>query len=211
MRRRGVATFFGLAILAIIVTGAVGAPVQSQKTAVSITIGYSDPNGVAASLRSIGIGAEKAIKALGLKWTVKPFDAQLSATKQVSDLDSMVSLKLGGIMSWTLDPGAADAAYKSAQAAGIPVIGLNSASKYFTTEIAGITDTTCIVAKQQAAYIASLVPHATVIAIGGPPVPSITLTTNCFLAAAKADGLQLLAHQDDPAASPSTNQQIMTT
>ena len=82
-------------------------------------------------------------------------DSKLSADKQVSDIDSMITRRFGGITSWTLDPGAADAVYKRARAANIPVIGLNSTSKYFNSSIQGYTDATCRVSQQQAQFIRS--------------------------------------------------------
>jgi ribose transport system substrate-binding protein len=127
----------------------------------------------------------------------------------VSDVDTLVSLKAKGIMSWTLDPGAAEAAYERARKAGISMIGLNSSSKTFNSEIAAFTDTTCKVSNQQAAYIAQLIPKAKILTIGGPPVPSITLTTNCFLKAAKKAGLTILESQTDTGASQASGQKVM--
>jgi ribose transport system substrate-binding protein len=180
----------------------------SAKSSAGIVIGYSDPLASEEGLRAVGYGARQAIKQLKLPWTLRELDAKLSSDKQITDLDTFVTLKVKGIMSWTLDPGAADAAYKRARAAGISVIGLNSDSKHFNSVMAADTDTTCKVANEQAAYIAKLIPGATVLAIGGPPVPSITLTTNCFVKAAKKSGLKLLELQKDPTGSQAGGQSV---
>jgi ribose transport system substrate-binding protein len=180
------------------VTLAGGAAAKPRAQAGNVLIGWSDPLASEEGLRAVGYGETRAIKQLGLAgWRVKDLDAALASNKQVSDIDTFISLGAKAITSWTLDQGALDPAYKRARAKGIPVIGINTFSKYFITVAAGYTDTTCIVANQQAQYIATLIPHATVLAIGGPPAPSITLTTNCFLKAAKAQGLNVLEHQDD--------------
>ena len=56
----------------------------------------------------------------------KSIDANLSPDKQVADIATMVAQGQDGIASWTLDPGAAAGAYSQAQAAHIPVVGVNS-------------------------------------------------------------------------------------
>jgi ribose transport system substrate-binding protein len=199
--RSGVALafpFLVLAIVALVVTLVGSAAANSHRRAGNVLIGWSDPLASEEGLRAVGYGETRAIQQLGLAgWKVKDLDAALSSNKQVSDIATFQSLGAKAITSWTLDQGALDPAYKRARAAGIPVIGVDTFSKYFITVAAGYTDTTCIVANQQAQYIAHLVPHAKVLAIGGPPAPSITLTTNCFLKAAKAQGLQVLEHEDD--------------
>lgn len=213
--RVGARTGAGLTALVVAALVAAGAQASGNKSAPAsaskaapVIIGYADPYGAEQGLRSVGYGAKKAIKALHLNWKLKALDDKLSPNQQVSDIDTLVSLHAKGIMSWTLDPGAAEAAYQRAAKAGVYVIGLNSKSKTFVSEIAAHTDTTCIVSRQQAAYIAKLIPHASVIAIGGPPVPSITLTTNCFLKAAKAAGLKVLVTQNDTSGTPQGGQKL---
>jgi ABC-type sugar transport system substrate-binding protein len=204
---RGVLLALSAAAVAFTVQAAqaLAAPTHA---AANIKIGYTDPLASEEGLRGVGWGEKQAIKALKLPWSLKETDANLSSDQQVSDIDTMISLGVKGLTSWTIDPGAADAAYKRARRAGIFVIGLNSSSKYFNTAIAAHTDTTCIVSKQQAAFIAQKIPHAKVLAIGGPPVPSITLTTNCFLAAAKKAGLTVVAFQKAQQGSQSEGQSI---
>jgi ribose transport system substrate-binding protein len=140
----------------------------------------------------------EAIKLLKLPWKLKVLDSNLSPDKQVADVDTFISLGTPGMTTWTLDPGAADPAYKRAREAGMYVIGFNSPSKYQNTNIKTQTDSTCDVSRQQAQYIAQLIPGAKVISIGGPPVPSIQFFTKCWLAAAKQAGLTVLEHKDYP-------------
>lgn len=196
----------GLASLAI---GGAQAATTTRTAPVAqprVVIGYSNPLASEEGLRAVGYGAREAIKKLKLPWTLRELDSKLSPDRQVSDVDTFVSLKAKGVMSWTLDPGAADAAYKRARDAGIAMIGLNSTSKYFNSVMAADTDTTCRVANEQAAFIAKLIPRAKVVAIGGPPVPSITLSTNCFVKAAKQRGLTVLELQKDPTGSQAGGQ-----
>lgn len=207
-----IGVFLSVLALAVGVAGiATAAPKKNDvagRSSAGIVIGYSDPLASEEGLRAVGYGARQAIKQLKLPWTLRELDAKLSSDKQITDVDTLISLKVKGIMSWTLDPGAADAAYKRARAAGISVIGLNSDSKHFNSVMAADTDTTCKVANEQAEYIAKLIPGATVLAIGGPPVPSITLTTNCFVKAAKKNGLKLLELQKDTTGSQAGGQSV---
>jgi ribose transport system substrate-binding protein len=202
-------SFIGSVVALVAVVGASlasgGTEARSQAP---VVIGYSNPLASEEGLRAVGYGARQAIRKLKLNWRLRELDAKLSPDKQVSDVDTFTSLKVRGIMSWTLDPGAADAAYKRARDAGIPLIGLNSNSRYFVSTMAAHTDTTCIVANQQAAYIARLIPRARVLAIGGPPVPSITLSTNCFLRAARQRGLRVLERQNDTTGSQAGGQRV---
>lgn len=171
-------------------------------------IGYANPLASEEGLRSVGVGEQKAIQLLGLNWAVDALDGKLSADTQVSNLDTFVTLHTAGITVWPLDQGANAAAYSKAKTGGIPIVGMNATDPAYATEIAAWTDASCIVSNQQAAYIASLVPHAKIIAIGGPPAPSITLTTNCFLAAAKRDGLDVLQFKTDLTTTSAGGQQI---
>jgi ABC-type sugar transport system substrate-binding protein len=173
------------------------------------TIGYSNPVASEEGLRSVGYGMEQAIAALGLPWTVDELDAGLSADKQVADVDTFVSQGAAGVVTWTLDPGAADAAYERSSTGGVPVVGVNSDSQFFASQVMAFTDTTCNVADEQAALIAELAPGGDVLSIGGPPVPSITLTTECWLAAAEAQGLNVLEHQDNLMGNEAGGQEIM--
>lgn len=214
-----------VAMLAFLATGCGGGSGSSSETSAAkpttsadpdtppasgpaMTIGYSNPFAAQEGLRSVGYGAQEAIKELGLNWDLKETDAKLSPEKQVSDLESLVAQKVNGIMSWTLEEGAAESAYQRATAAGIPLIGLNSSSPSFDSVIAADTDTTCRVADQQAQYIAKLIPNAELLVIGGPPVPSVTMTTNCFIKAAKAEGLDLIETQNDTAGTPESGQEV---
>lgn len=171
-------------------------------------IGYANPLASEEGLRSVGVGEQKAIKLLGLNWTVDALDGKLSADTQVSNLDTFITLHTAGITVWPLDQGANAAPYAKAKAAGIPIVGMNATDPAYATEIAAWTDASCIVSNQQAAFIASLVPHAKIIAVGGPPAPSITLTTNCFLQAAKRDGLDVLQFKTDLTTTSAGGQQI---
>ena len=172
-------------------------------------IGYSNPLASEEGLRAVGYGFQQAVEALGLTWTVDELDAALSPDKQVADVDTFVSGGADGVVSWTLDPGAADAAYQRASEAGVPVVGVNSESDFFVSQVMANTDTTCIVAEEQAQFIADNAPGARVLAIGGPPVPSITLTTQCFLDAANELGLEIIDQQDDLTGTEAGGQEIM--
>lgn len=153
-------------------------------------IGESSPIESNPNLHALTYGAETAAADAGFSF--RSLDANLSPNKQVSDLDTLNTLGAKGLITLTLDPGAADAAYKRAFEKEIPIVGYNSTSKYIQTDIAQETDTTCKPGEGAAAYIAERVPGAEVLVVGGPPVPSQRLRTSCFAKAAKAEGLNVV-------------------
>jgi ribose transport system substrate-binding protein len=170
-------------------------------------IGDANPVASNPNQQAITKGEAQAAKAYG--WSVKTLDANLSPDKQVSDVDAFISLKAKGIIIWTLDPGAVGAAYKRAQAAGIPVVDFGSELNVNSTvyDERGIG---CAMGKKAAGYIAKRVPKgAKVLAIGGPPVPSIVNYTNCFVKSAKAAGLVVADKQDNVKDTAATAQPIV--
>lgn len=173
----------------------------------SVLIGESSPVASNPNLQALTHGGSETAKQLG--WRYRMLDANLSSDKQVSDVDTLVNLGVKGLITLTLDPGAADAAYKRAADAGIPVVGINSESKYIQTEVAQETDTSCIPSTDAARFIAERIPGAKVLVIGGPPVPSIRLRTDCFVKAAQKSGLQIVEQQDNVKDTASTAQPIV--
>jgi ribose transport system substrate-binding protein len=155
-------------------------------------VAYISPVAAQPGQQAIDLGLQEGAKALG--WTDKVLDANLSADKQVANVDTAITQKYDAIASWTLDPGAAAGAYTRALSAGIPVIGMNSDGE-------GVTSTvwweysTCKPggpADQTAEYIAKKTPGAKTIVMSGPPAPSIVAMTKCFTAAAKKAGLNII-------------------
>jgi ribose transport system substrate-binding protein len=106
----------------------------------------------------------------------------------------MVTQSEDGIASWTLNPGAAAGAYQQAQAADIPVVGVNSegtgidATVWWETNLCG-PDSPIAKLTQ---YIAGKRPGGKVLEIGGPPVPSIQAYERCFAENAKKNGLTIV-------------------
>ncbi|WP_417248664.1 sugar ABC transporter substrate-binding protein [Celeribacter sp.] len=152
----------------------------------------SQPNSVMASEVMEGLSAD-------LGWEYRILDANLSPDRQVSHVDTLISLGAEVISSWSLDPNAVAAAYTRANEAGIPVLGINS-------EGPGVTNTLwwelnlCVEGgtyERHAAWIAERNPEAKVIIMGGPPVPSIQANTACFTQAAEAAGLEIIGTADN--------------
>lgn len=132
-------------------------------------------------------------------WEWRSPDAALSADRQVSHVDTLITLGVSAIASWSLDPNAVAGAYTRANEAGIPVIGINS-------EGIGVTNTVwwevnnCTPGnphQRTAEWIAERAPGAQVIVMGGPPAPSILANVACFRAAAEAAGLVILDQVDN--------------
>ena len=101
-----------------------------QRASPPTTIGESSPILSNPNQQAITRGEQLAAKTFG--WTVKTIDANLSADKQVSDVDTLVNLGVKGLITWTLDAGAAGAAYKRALDKGIPVVDYGSTSNVTT-------------------------------------------------------------------------------
>lgn len=191
-----------IVVAALLTTG-----LTSIASAQDITVGYISPIAAQPGQQFISAGMEKAITSLGWKWRL--LDANLSADRQVSHVDTLLTLGVRAIASWSLDPNAVAGAYARANAQNVPVIGVNSTGE-------GVTNTvwwevnTCEPDgpyEQQAAWINERAPGAKVIVMGGPPVPSITSNVACFTAAAKAAGLDVIDQIDntrDSAANAST-------
>lgn len=159
--------------------------------------GYVSP---VASQPSQARGNEIMEKLAGeLGWSFRVLDANLSPDRQVSHVDTLVTLGAKAIGSWSLDPNAVAAAYTRANAAGVPVVGVNSVGPGVTLTVwwetnlcepGGTYD-------REANWIAERKPGAKVIVMGGPPVPSIVQNTKCFEAAATAAGLEVLKQVDN--------------
>lgn len=134
-----------------------------------------------------------------LGWDYRMLDANLSPDRQVSHVDTLVTLGGDVISSWSLDPNAVAAAYTRANEAGVRVIGVNSEGPGVTMTVWWETNL-CVdggAYDVQAAWIKDRRPDAKVIVMGGPPVPSIQQNTRCFEAAAKAAGFEVLAQVDN--------------
>ncbi len=171
-----------LAALVLVVV----APASGAKSA-PVQLGESSPVLSNPNQQAIAHGEDLAAKQAG--WTVKHLDANLSPSKQVSDVDTFINLGVKGIITWTLDPGTVAAAYKRALAANIPIVDFGSTSNV-TSTVYDERGYGCSMGLKAAKYISSRIPHAKVLVVGGPPVPSITNYTNCFIKAAKAQGLR---------------------
>jgi ribose transport system substrate-binding protein len=175
----------------------------------SLLIGWASPVESNPETATVTIGLDKAAQQLG--WNVKTLDANLSPTTQVSDVQTFINLKAGGVVAWTLDPGTANNVYKAAKSAGIPLVGIASPSPEFATTIYPEIFLGCSVEQNAAKYIASRIPHAKVLVVAGPPVPSLQQEVTCFTKAAGAAGLTVEATAANTGDSASTAQPLVTT
>lgn len=175
----------------------------------STNVGYSSPIGTIPSQQDLFGGLRAGAKAIG--WQASVLDANLSADKQVSDIQTFLDQGVKGIVTWTLNPGAVGLAYTQANSRGIPVVGINSAGQGINTNIIwGIYS--CVpggVHQQTARYIAKRIPGAKVLVIGPPPTPSLLTATECFEKYAKQAGLQIVSRTDNLQDTPASAAQIV--
>jgi ribose transport system substrate-binding protein len=193
------------AVLAALAVAACGDDAESDATKVA----YSNPVGAQPGQQDIVFGFTAAAGELG--WTANSIDANLSPDKQVADIATMVTQGQDGIASWTLDAGAAAGAYGQAQAAGIPVVGVNSegpgidATVWWELNLCGPGAPIAGIAE----YIAAEKPRAKVLAIGGPPVPSIQAYERCFARNAERNELTIVGTAHNTRDTAATAQPIV--
>jgi ribose transport system substrate-binding protein len=198
-------TVLALPVVAAIVLFA-GPQAFGSKVAAGLLIGESSPVLSNPNQRAIAHGEDLAAKQYG--WSVKHLDANLSPSKQVSDVDTFINLKVKGIVTWTLDPGTVAAAYKRALSGNIPIVDFGSTSNVSAT-VYDERGYRCSMGMKSAKYISSRIPKAKVLVVGGPPVPSITNYTNCFVKDAKQLGLTVLEVQKNVNDTAATAQPIV--
>ena len=142
-------------------------------------------------------------------WTVKTLDANLSPDKQVSDVDTFINLRRHGLDHLDARPGRGRRGLQAGARCEHPdrrlrldverhVVGLRRPRLRLQPG-----------PKAAANYIAKRVPKGKVLVIGGPPVPSITNYTNCFVKAAKKDGLNVVGKQNNMKDTAATAQPIV--
>lgn len=163
------------------------------------TVAYVSPVGTQVGQQQLMDGLSAAAEGMG--WQAKVLDAALSADKQVSHVNTLVTTGADAIASWTLDPNAVAGAYTAADKAGVPIIGVNSVGEGVHSTVwwevnkcgAGSPE------ERSAQYIAEAYPGGKVVVLGGPPAPSIIANVQCFTDAAKAAGLEVVDQVDNTA------------
>lgn len=153
---------------------------------------YISPVASQPGQQEVAEGMEEAAKTLG--WSSSVLDSNLSAERQVSNIETAINKGATAIGSATLDANAAAGAYNKALSAEIPVIGVNSEGDGLSSSVFWATIKCEPGGPQErtAEYIAEAAPGAKVIIIEGPPAPAIIQETECFEKAAKAAGLDIV-------------------
>jgi ribose transport system substrate-binding protein len=140
-------------------------------------------------------GRAQMAKNLGVEFFAT--DANLSSAKQVADIDSFILRKVNGIMTATLDPGAATQAYKKAQDAGIPVLISESVGDFVTTAWLPAFMNTREAETDFAQLVASIYPGGNILVVGGEAVPYIMFVAKAMEEEAAKAGLKVLQRQDN--------------
>jgi ribose transport system substrate-binding protein len=176
----------------------------------SVTVAYASPVASQPNQQELYAGMQEAAKSLG--WKIQMLDSNLSANTQVSNIQTLMQEKVSAIASWTLDSGATAGIYSQSEAAGIPIIGMNSvgAGVGATVWYAASTCDPGGPADLEAQAIAKRTPGAKIILITLTGVPSIDSSTACFQAAATKAGLKVLTVQSNTADNASGGDQLAT-
>lgn len=177
---------------------AVTAAMLAGQASAQALIGYVSPIGAQPGQQYVAKGIEAAAAELGLSTRI--LDANLSADRQVSHLDTLLTMGAKAIGTWSLDPNAVAGVFGRAGAQGIPVIGVNSTGEGVTAtvywEVNLCRDGGPFA--RQAAFIAERKPGAKVIVMGGPPVESIVKNMDCAAKTAADAGLTVVDRIDNP-------------
>ena len=195
--------------MALSAFAACGSDDENGSSGGATEVAYSNPVGAQPGQQDIVFGFEGGAKELG--WTAQSIDANLSPDKQVADIATMIAQGEDGIASWTLDPGAAAGAYGQADAADIPVVGVNSegpgidATVWWEINRCGPESPIAELTE----YIAEEKPNGKVLEIGGPPVPSIQAYERCFAENAKRNGLTIVGTAHNSRDTAATAQPIV--
>lgn len=168
---------------------------EVEEPAEPILIGNSDPIAANPGSQAIVHGAQKAAEALG--WEYRNLDANLSADKQVTDLNTLLNLGATGLSSWLLNPGGAGAAISGAQSEDVPVVLFNSPGTEANTDVITALYADCGGAQQVADFVAERIPGGDVVLIGPPAVPLIQQYMACLTDAAASAGLNVLDQRDN--------------
>jgi ribose transport system substrate-binding protein len=198
-----------LVLMSAVAIAACGGNDESGSGGETTNVAYSNPVGAQPGQQDIVFGFNGGATELG--WIPESIDANLSPDKQVADIATMVTQGEDGIASWTLDPGAAAGAYSQAKAAGIPVIGVNSegtgidATVWWELNLCGPGSPI----EELTEYIREQRPGAKVLAIGGPPVPSIQAYEKCFAENAEKNGLTIVGKANNTKDTAATAQPIV--
>lgn len=160
-----------------------------------ILIGNSDPIAANPGSQAIVHGAETAAAELG--WEYRNLDSNLSADKQVTDLNTLLNLGASGLSSWLLNPGGAGAAIAGAQEQNVPVVLFNSPGTDANTDVITALYANCEGAQQVADFVAERIPGGDVVLIGPPAVPLIQQYMACLTDAAASAGLNVLDQRDN--------------
>lgn len=168
---------------------------EGEESTTSILIGNSDPIAANPGSQAIVHGAQVAAEALG--WEYRNLDSNLSADKQVTDLNTLLNLGASGLSSWLLNPGGAGAAIAGAQEKNVPVVLFNSPGTDANTDVITALYANCDGAQQVAEFVAERIPGGDVVLIGPPAVPLIQQYMACLTDAAAAAGLNVLDQRDN--------------
>jgi ribose transport system substrate-binding protein len=209
MRRLALATLLVSVVAALAASALTAGRTQpSARTAGGdILIGWASPVQSNPGLIGAYRGMQLAAAQLGFK--MKVLDSNLSSDKQVSDVDTFVSLGAKGIIAWPLNPGALTGALKRAHDKGIAIVTYATPTPFSNSTVYNHQFFDCTVANDQASYIAKRIPHAKVLIIGPPPVPSLVIYTKCFASAAKRAGLAVVAQRDNVGDTATTAQPLV--
>lgn len=97
---------------------------KSKPASTPYTVGFLNPTEAQPVLNTIGQAIINRGKVLGVK--VQEIDDQLSVTKQVSDINTLIAEHVNGIIVFPLDAQAVAPALANARKQGIKVVGLSA-------------------------------------------------------------------------------------
>ncbi|UGQ12971.1 sugar ABC transporter substrate-binding protein [Yinghuangia sp. ASG 101] len=193
---------------------ACGSDSDSGSSGGGLDLGYAAPVAAQTGQQQMTKGMKDAVATMGGKVTV--YDSNLSSSKQVTNMQTMIQKKHDVIGSWTLDPGATAGIYDQVKSRGIPLVGVNSDDSGIEHSV-WYSMQRCTPggpAERTAALFAKARPGGSVLTIGLDGVPSIDNNIKCFTEAAEKAGLTVIAHvsntTDDSAGGQKLTADLLT-
>lgn len=175
-------------------------------------VAYMSPVAAEPGQQDIYYGIAQGAKELG--WSSEVLDANLSADRQVTNIETAIDTGVNSITSWSLDSNAVAGPYTHADQKGIPVIGMMStgtgvkasifqAGEWCNPPGPGADQV------QEAQFIAKRYPGARVMVLTFPAVQSIVDLTQSFTTAAKQAGLHIIATATNSADTAAASETVV--
>jgi ribose transport system substrate-binding protein len=188
-------------------------PKPQGKPEAGFKVGFLNPNASVSSLLTIQQSAEKVVKEYGGSTIAE--DAQFDVQTEVSQFNNLMAQHVDAVIVYPLDPKALAPSFAQAEAAGVPVIGIDQPADAEEPPTENLA-TSVLLGRDYAAYsiakaLAEEKPGATFGVLGNAaPVPALQYTSERQQYWGEKFGLEYLGRSDAQADTPAGAAAAMT-